>query len=308
MPVISVSDLRKSYTGRTAVNGISFEVQKGETFALLGPNGAGKTTTIEILEGYREADGGSVQVLGLDPQRDRMQLKLRTGLVLQTTALEPELTVLETVTAFRRLYPDPQDIARVLEAVNLNHLRDTRVGALSGGQKRRLEIALGIVGNPELLFLDEPTTGLDPEARRKIWSLIRRLNGEGCTILLSSHYMDEVQALADRMAIMVEGRIAAEGRPDELQAMHATHTTIRFDTQGRKLPDLPAKLRGVLHVEHGVAIIETSDPGPVLHELTGWALKNAVDLATLTVSRQSLEDIYLKLARRKPHAVAEAAE
>jgi ABC-2 type transport system ATP-binding protein len=308
MPVISVSQLRKAYTGRTAVNGISFDVHKGETFALLGPNGAGKTTTIEILEGYRKADSGSVRVLGLDPQTDRMALRLRTGLVLQTTALEPELSVAETVSAFRRLYPEPRDEGEVLEAVDLGHMKQTRVGALSGGQKRRLEIALGIIGRPELLFLDEPTTGLDPEARRKIWALISKLNQSGCTILLSSHYMDEVQALADRMIILVDGHIAAEGRPDELQAQHATHAVIRFDTQGRRLPALPDKLKQAVSIEHGVAIITTSDPAPMLHELTRWAMQTGVDLTSLTVSRQSLEEIYLKLASNRAAVIQEAAE
>ena len=296
MPVISVTDLRKNYTGRTAVDGISFSVRKGETFALLGPNGAGKTSTIEILEGYRKADGGTVKVLGLDPQADQMQLKLRTGLVLQSTALEPELTVLETISAFARLYPNPANIGNVLTSVNLNHMQDKRVGALSGGQKRRLEIALGIIGQPELLFLDEPTTGLDPAARRKIWALVRQLNTDGCTILLSSHYMDEVQALADRMAILVNGRIATEGRPDELQALHASHVTIRFDVQSRPLPELPSNMGSRLHIEHGMASLHTQDPVQALNELTGWALQHGLDLPALTVSRQSLEDIYLKLA------------
>lgn len=308
MPVISVSSLEKTYPGRKAVDGISFEVRKGETFALLGPNGAGKTTTIEILEGYRLADSGTVKVLGLDPQADRMELKQRTGLVLQTTALEPELTVAETADAFARLYACPRQPAEVLEAVDLSHMTRTRVGNLSGGQKRRLEIALGIVGSPELLFLDEPTTGLDPEARRKIWALIRDLNEGGCTILLSSHYMDEVQALADRMAIMVDGRIAAEGRPDELQAAHATHAVIRFDTGGRPLAGLPESIAINIHIEHGVAVLETDDPVPALNELTGWAMRHHVPLGSLSVSRQSLEDIYLKLASARQEAAREAAE
>lgn len=309
MPVISVADLTKTYPGRKAVNGISFEVRKGETFALLGPNGAGKTTTIEILEGYRHADSGTVKVLGLDPQSDRMELKQRTGLVLQTTALEPELTVAETIAAFARLYARPASQEEVLASVNLAHLKQIRVGNLSGGQKRRLEIALGIIGSPELLFLDEPTTGLDPEARRKIWTLIRRLNDAGCTILLSSHYMDEVKALADRMAIMVDGSIAAEGRPEELQTLHASHATIRFDTHGKPVTGLPESLARLVRVEHGVAIIDTPDPVPVLNELTGWAMKHKADLASLSVNRQSLEDIYLKLAGRHQETEArEAAE
>ena len=229
MPVISVSQLRKDYTGRTAVNGISFDVHKGETFALLGPNGAGKTTTIEILEGYRKADSGTVRVLGLDPQSDRMALKLRTGLVLQTTALEPELTVAETATAFRLLYPDPKDADDVLESVNLGHMKQTRVGALSGGQKRRLEIALGIIGKPELLFLDEPTTGLDPQARRNFWSLVEGIREEGATIVLTTHYMDEAQVLCDEIAIMDEGNIVKQGSPDALL----------FDRYGDTLINLP---------------------------------------------------------------------
>ena len=246
MSAISVSQLCKSYGGRQAVRELSFEVEKGETFALLGPNGAGKTTTIEILEGYRKLDSGTVRVLGLNPQTQGAELKRRTGLVLQTTALEPELTIKETITAFARLYRAPRNIDSVLVDVNLAHLQDNRVGNLSGGQKRRLEIALGIVGDPELVFLDEPTTGLDPEARRKIWTLIQRLNSNGCTIVLSSHYMDEVQALASHMAIMVDGHIAAEGRPRDLQRQHCTHATIRFDADAR-LPDSFPGGTGVHH-------------------------------------------------------------
>ncbi len=299
MSAISVSQLCKSYDGRQAVRDLSFEVQKGETFALLGPNGAGKTTTIEILEGYRKPDSGSISVLGLNPQTDGAELKRRIGLVLQTTALEPELTIKETITAFARLYVEPRDIGAVLIDVDLSHLQDNRVGNLSGGQKRRLEIALGIVGDPELVFLDEPTTGLDPEARRKIWTLIERLNNNGCTIVLSSHYMDEVQALASHMAIMVNGQIAAEGRPRDLQRQHCTHVTIRIDVGSKLPPDFPAKLVAVTTVRDGHAELVVEDPTPVLSTLTSWAQESGYDLSSISVTRQSLEDIYLQLVSQR---------
>ena len=299
MSAISVSQLCKSYDDRQAVNDLSFEVQKGETFALLGPNGAGKTTTIEILEGYRKADSGSISVLGLNPLQDAAELKRRICLVLQTTALEPELTILESLSAFARLYDTPRDIETVLQDVNLSHLRTNRVGNLSGGQKRRLEIALGIIGDPELLFLDEPTTGLDPEARRKIWTLIHGLAEGGCTIVLSSHYMDEVQALANRMAIMVNGQIAAEGRPLELQRRHCTQATIRFEV-GDKLPHgFPARLVAETAVNDGYAELVAEDPTHALSVLTGWAQDTGYDLSSISVVRQSLEDIYLQLVSQR---------
>jgi ABC-2 type transport system ATP-binding protein len=299
MSAISVSQLCKSYGGRQAVRELSFEVEKGETFALLGPNGAGKTTTIEILEGYRKLDSGTVRVLGLNPQTQGAELKRRTGLVLQTTALEPELTIKETITAFARLYRAPRNIDSVLVDVNLAHLQDNRVGNLSGGQKRRLEIALGIVGDPELVFLDEPTTGLDPEARRKIWTLIQRLNSNGCTIVLSSHYMDEVQALASHMAIMVDGHIAAEGRPRDLQRQHCTHATIRFDADARLPDSFPAELASITAFRDKNAELVVEDPVPVLNALISWARDSGYDLSSISVTRQSLEDIYLQLVSQR---------
>lgn len=299
MSAISVTHLCKSYDGRQAVRELSFEVQKGETFALLGPNGAGKTTTIEILEGYRKPDSGTVRVLGLNPQTHGPELKRRTGLVLQTTALEPELTIKETITAFARLYSAHRDINSVLVDVNLAHLQDNRVGNLSGGQKRRLEIALGIVGDPELVFLDEPTTGLDPEARRKIWTLIQRLNSNGCTIVLSSHYMDEVQALASHMAIMVDGHIAAEGRPSDLQRQHCTHATIRFDADAGLPDNFPAELASITAFRDNNAELVVEDPVPVLNALTTWAQDSGYDLSSISVTRQSLEDIYLQLVSQR---------
>ena len=296
MLAISVKNLLKSYDGKIAVNGISFDVKKGETFALLGPNGAGKTSTIEILEGYRKADSGDISVLGLVPQTNGGELRRRIGLVLQTTALEPELTISETLTAFARLYPAARDQNSVLLDVDLAHLKDTRVGNLSGGQKRRLEIALGIIGDPELVFLDEPTTGLDPEARRKIWTLIKRLNAGGCTIVLSSHYMDEVQALSNHMAIMVNGHIVAEGRPDDLQRTHCRHTTIRLDTNGTLPTDLPANLKKIANLKNGQLEIIVEDPTVALASLSHWASKGGNDLSSISVTPQSLEDIYLELA------------
>jgi len=292
MPVISVADLTKAYPGRKAVNGISFEVRKGETFALLGPNGAGKTTTIEILEGYRTADSGTVKVLGLDPQADRMELKQRTGLVLQTTALEPELTVAETLAAFARLYARPESQEKVLASVNLAHITRTRVGNLSGGQKRRLEIALGIIGSPELLFLDEPTTGFDPTARRRAWDLIASLRGHGTTILLTTHYMEEAQALADRVAVVASGRNVAEGTPSELIANEMAGL-IRFTLpDGIVLDELP--LPGA-SAEGSMAVLQTVDPVRDLSVLTAWALDRGVVLPDLTVVRPTLEDVYLRL-------------
>ena len=217
MSLIRVENLRKTYGDFVALDGISFHVDPGETFALLGPNGAGKTTTMEILEGYRRRDGGIATVAGLDPGKGSLQLRRRVGIVLQETALEPELTVRETVSAFARYYPKALPVGQALALVGLDRLAGRRVSSLSGGQKRRLEIALGVIGDPDVLFLDEPTTGLDPEARRRIWDLLAALNRAGKTIVLTSHYLDEVEKLANRLAILMNGRILATGGASELQ-------------------------------------------------------------------------------------------
>jgi ABC-2 type transport system ATP-binding protein len=302
-PAISVQGLTKSYGKVAALRGVSFEVRRGETYALLGPNGAGKTTTIEILEGYRHADGGTASVLGMDPARGGRRYRERIGIVLQSTALEPELTVAETVRAFARLYPRAIDVDEAIDMVDLDHGRKKRVKALSGGQQRRLEIALGVIGDPDLLFLDEPTTGLDPDARRKIWALIRSLNERGKTILLSSHYMEEVEELAHRLAIIVAGQVKAEGSPLELQTLHGSDATIRFRLcEPDRGAELPAGLRHAVEHEDGWSRITVADTTAALRELTTWAGRKKLQLGHLTVSRPTLEDIYLQLTAQQDEA------
>lgn len=298
MTPIRTENLTKSYGDKQAVSGLSIEVQAGETYALLGPNGAGKTTTIEILEGYRQRDGGNVEVLGFDPGVKSNDLRARIGIVLQSTALEPELTVAETVANFRSFYPKPHNVDEVLDLVDLMFAKSTRVKALSGGQQRRLEIGLGLIGDPDLVFLDEPTTGLDPDARRNIWNLVLELNAMGKTILLSSHYMDEVEALAHRIAVMVEGKIKAEGSPQTLRDQHGGYTEVRFYLGERALPEnFPKALRNIIHEERGWIIFEVPNPTPFLADLTNWAFKEQFELANLSVSQPSLEEIYLNLTR-----------
>ncbi|MGF7160569.1 ABC-2 type transport system ATP-binding protein [Rhodoligotrophos appendicifer] len=290
-----VEDLCKSYKGVSALRGISFSVERGATFALLGPNGAGKTTTIEILEGYRRRDSGNVAVLGIDPDTNNRRFREQIGIVLQSTALEPELTVLETVKAFSLLYPRPVEIPNLLERVDLASLQHKRVRTLSGGQKRRLDVALGLVGDPGVIFLDEPTTGLDPEARRKIWNLISDLASTGKTILLSSHHMEEVERLADRVAILLDGAIRAEGTTAELRDAFTGTTEIKFFLEGGYLPEhYPNPLRPITTFAKGWAAITVANPAPVLADLTNWAFRQRISLNYLTVQRPNLEDIYLK--------------
>lgn len=300
-PAILVHDLHKSYGRQPAVRGISFAVERGTTFALLGPNGAGKTTTIEILEGYRKRDAGTAKVLGQDPSRFRRSFRESIGVVLQHTALEPELTVLETVRAFARLYRQPLAPENVLGLVDLGNVRPKRVRALSGGQKRRLDIALALVGNPSVLFLDEPTSGLDPEARRRIWDLVVALNAHGKTILLSSHNMAEVCALADRIAILVDGVIRAEGAPSELRERFGAYTEIRFYLGSDSLPEsYPRALWPLTRLQRGWAILRVPNPVPVVADLANWAFRIQIPLAHLEVMRPTLEDIYLELTSSAP--------
>ncbi|NNF80156.1 MAG: ABC transporter ATP-binding protein [Rhizobiales bacterium] len=309
MTPIRIQNLTKNYAGKPAVAGVSFEVQAGETYALLGPNGAGKTTTIEILEGYRRRDGGEVEVLGADPGVQANGLRERIGIVLQSTALEPELTVEETVTNFRSFYPKPHSVGEVLELVDLVFASSTRVKALSGGQQRRLEIGLGLIGNPDLVFLDEPTTGLDPDARRNIWNLVLELNAMGKTILLSSHYMDEVEALAHRLAVMVDGQIKAEGSPQSLRDQHGAYTDVRFHLGERALPEsFPPALRKIIHTERGWVIFEVPNPTPFLADLTNWSFKEQFELPHLSVTQPSLEEIYLNLTRGRRGAARNAKQ
>jgi ABC-2 type transport system ATP-binding protein len=293
-PAIEVSGLRKTYGTLEAVGGIDLAVNTGEVFSLLGPNGAGKTTTVEILEGYRERNEGDVSVLGHDPAKGEQSFKSRIGIVLQETGIDPYLTVAETIDQYRDYYPHPRPLNEVIEVVGLQEKRDSRVSKLSGGQKRRLDVGIGLAGDPELLFLDEPTTGFDPGARRNAWSMIQNLQSLGKTIFLTTHYMDEAQNLADRVAIIVGGKIVAEGPPEELGAELGDKTHISF-----RLPDgapqLPQQLTAGGRVDGHIVELYPGDPVRALHELTSWALEHNVDLHGLTVARSSLEDVYLQL-------------
>jgi len=273
---IRVRDLRKSYGPVEAVRGISFEVGRGEVFGLLGPNGAGKTSTVEILEGYRERTGGDVEVLGFDPQRGQRELKQRVGIVLQSVGFYPRATVRESVTQMAGFYPHPRDVGETIALVGLDGKEDQRANRLSGGQQRRLDLALALVGDPEVIFLDEPTTGFDPAARRAAWEVIRSLRELGKTLLLTTHYLDEAQALADRVAIVKDGRIVAEGPPSELRPGAASYR-VSYLSGGRR-------------VEH-----RTEDPTELLHRLTRDAMARGERLDGLEVARPTLEEVYLEL-------------
>ncbi len=297
MPAISVKDLRKSYGELPAVDSVSFRVERGEVFALLGPNGAGKTTTIEILEGFLHRDGGDVQVLGIDPGHRRQQRWLRTriGVVLQELAVEPFFTVRQVLERNSGFYPAPRPVEEVIELVGLSEKAGTKIKRLSGGQQRRLDIGLGIIGNPELLFLDEPTTGLDPAARRTTWDLIRTLASDGTTVVLSSHYMDEVEALAQGVAVLARGRVVATGSPSSIGGRDRGQVTIRFtlpdDVRPADLPVAPS------HLDGNVVEISTNDELVVLAQIVNWALEGRRALPGLSVTRVTLEDVYLDLTR-----------
>jgi ABC-2 type transport system ATP-binding protein len=277
---IEVSGLKKSYGGREVLHGVGFRVEAGEVFALLGPNGAGKTTTVEILEGYRGRDEGTVQVLGTDPARAGSAFRERIGIVLQSSAVYPLLSVREILELFAGYYERARDVSEVIELVGLGEKREARVRTLSGGQLRRLDLALALVGDPELIFLDEPTTGFDPAARRQAWETIRDLRALGKSILLTTHYMEEAQTLADRLAILRDGRIVATGSPRELLS-GAAGVEIRYRRDGEEL------------------VIATDEPTRVLHELTGQALAEGFELEDIEVRRRSLEDLYLELTREE---------
>jgi ABC-2 type transport system ATP-binding protein len=275
-PAIQVSGLRKSYGGLEAVRGIDFEVQRGEVFGLLGPNGAGKTTTVEILEGYRDRTAGEVAVLGFDPGERPRALRAKVGIVLQSTGIYRHIRVREAVAHFAAMYPHPRDVDEVIAVTGLEGKESAMTRTLSGGQLRRLDLALALVGDPEVIFLDEPTTGFDPAARRNAWETIRSLKRLGKTVLLTTHYLDEAQALADRVAIIKDGRIAVEGAPLELGASSTYRVAYR-------------------NGDGSLVERETDDPTTLLHELTGQALARGERLEGLMVSRPSLEDVYLEL-------------
>ena len=293
---ISVDGLRKSFGDREVVRGVSFAVAPGECVGLLGHNGAGKTTTIEILEGYLARDGGQVSVLGTDPADPDAAWRRRIGIVLQDMEVFPTLTVAESLQMFADLYPAPRAVGDMLELVDLGRLASTRVGRLSGGEKRRLDVALGLIGDPELLFLDEPTTGLDPSARRDVWELVGNLTGSGVTIVLTTHYMDEAQTLADRLVILADGVVAAEGTFDELVERLGDTTTISF-----RVPDsvptaaIGQHLDGVVRVDGDRVEMATANPQRDLQRLLRWAEEHRIGLEHLSVQRSSLEDLFLSI-------------
>ena len=291
-PAIRIRDLRKSYGDLIALRGIDLEVARGEVFALLGPNGAGKTTAVEICEGHRDRDGGEVSVLGHDPRHHERRLRERIGIVLQSTGVDPYLTVRETVQLFAGYYPRRRAVDEVIELVGLTEAAGQKVAQLSGGQRRRVDLAVGLAGDPELLFLDEPTTGFDPAARRQAWETIRGLRRLGTTIVLTTHYLDEAQVLADRVAIIADGRIVASGTPDTLGARGDAPSQVRVRLAGGIEP--PA-LPGLQPADGHGHLIVTTEPTRALHDLTGWALERGVALEQLEVSRPTLEDVYLEL-------------
>jgi ABC-2 type transport system ATP-binding protein len=278
---VAVRGLRRSYRDVVAVDGIDLDIARGEVFALLGPNGAGKTTTVEILEGFRHRDGGTVAVLGHDPARTSRAWRARIGIVLQLASKGPELTVLEMVRHFAEFYPQARAPEEAVDLVGLTAKARSRIGKLSGGQTRRLDVALGIVGRPELLFLDEPTTGFDPEARRQFWELIRRLRGDGTTIVLTTHYLDEAEALADRIAVIAAGRIVASGEPASLGGRAAAAARVSWHAR-----------------DAGPTTVETATPTRLVAEL---AREFGGEIPGLTVTRPTLEDIYLELIAEVGH-------
>ncbi|MEO5840035.1 MAG: ABC transporter ATP-binding protein [Acidimicrobiales bacterium] len=289
---IAVHDLRKSYDEVEAVCGIDFTVAEGEVVALLGPNGAGKTTTIEILEGFRHRTSGDVQVLGVDPADGGSDFRQHLGIVLQSCGIDPYLTVSEVIQMHRDYYRRQRDVDEVIALVGLTEKRDTRVKLLSGGQQRRLDVALGLIGDPDLLFLDEPTTGFDPGARRQAWEIVRNLRSLGKTVLLTTHYMDEAQNLADRVIVIARGTIVAEGPPETIGGRAHAATVIEFSAPARFSSTLP--LTPVRH-DGTTFTIESADTTRDLHRLTTWALDAGIALEGLTVSKPSLEDVYLQL-------------
>ena len=294
-PVISISGLQMSYGEVEAVRGIDLEVDAGEIFAFLGPNGAGKTTTVEILEGYRKRTGGEVEVLGEDPERAGSEWRERIGIVLQSDKLDPYLTVRESLELYAGYYRAPRPVDEVIDLVGLGGKSDQRASRLSGGQQRRLDVGIALVGDPELLFLDEPTTGFDPSARRQAWEVIGGLRDLGKTVFLTTHYMDEAQRLADRVTIISRGEIVARGTPEDLGDRENQPTRVSFKLpSGVSLAELPVEAPSAPGA-NGVATFQTMAPVRALHDLTSWALERNVELEGLEVSRPSLEDIYLEL-------------
>lgn len=287
----------KSYGDTHAVDGVSFSVTAGEVFAILGPNGAGKSTTVEILEGHRRRDGGTVSVLGVDPDTGGRAFRDRIGIVLQQAGVDNQLTVRETLDLYSTAYTRRRPVEEVAQLVELTDKLDDRISRLSGGQRRRVDVALGIIGSPMLLFLDEPTTGFDPAARRRSWELVRSMRDEGTTVVLTTHYLEEAEELADRLIVMAGGRIVAEGTPEQLREQANTESVIRFG-----LPQVDAPLSGLLEPLHGAASgrdrrieITTARPTADLAHITSWAIGHGIELDGLVVESITLEDVYLRL-------------
>lgn len=304
MSVIEVSGLTKSYGSIDAVKGIDFSVDEGEVFTFLGPNGAGKTTTVEILEGFRSRSSGDVSVMGFDPGRGEIAMKSRMGIVLQSCGIQEELTVAEVLDLYGSYYPKRLEVDAVIDLVELGEKRDTRIKKLSGGQQRRVDLAVGLIGDPDLIFLDEPTTGFDPAARRNAWAMVKNLCALGKTVFLTTHYMDEAQELADRIAVISNGEIVASGTPDDIGGRAVAATVIKIpDASG--LGDLPA-FGGTVVKREPILEIETTSPTEILNKLTGWALERGIELRGMSVAQPSLEDVYLDLvgeAGDEPHEV-----
>jgi ABC-2 type transport system ATP-binding protein len=308
-PAIEVEGLRRSYGELEAVAGISFTVAHGEVFCLLGPNGAGKTTTVEILEGYRRRSGGEVRVLGIDPATGARELRERVGIVLQSCGVQEELSVAELLEMYGSYYTRRRSVDEVLTIAGLVEKAGERARKLSGGQRRRLDLALALVGDPDLIFLDEPTTGFDPQARRAAWAAIHQLRELGTTIFLTTHFMDEAQTLADRVAIMRGGELVALGSPLELGGRDVRAAEIRFSLPpGVTLGQLPILAGGEpVMADAGTVLVRTSAPVAAAHALTGWAIESGVALRGFSVSQPTLEDIYLELTGSSPqHAITEA--
>jgi ABC-2 type transport system ATP-binding protein len=295
-PVVSVRGLQKRYGQVEAVAGIDLEVERGEIFAFLGPNGAGKTTTVEILEGFRERTAGEVTVLGVDPANADEEWRNRVGAVLQESNAEPGLTVRESLQLYSGYYLQPRDIDETIALVGLDGKADTLAPQLSGGQRRRLDVALALIGDPELIFLDEPTTGFDPSARRTAWHVIDGLRDLGKTVFLTTHYMDEADQLADRIAVIAGGRIVAEGTPGTLGGRDSMAATIRFTLPaGTGADDLPPQLRSLVAADDGHVTLATDTPLVHVGALAGWAQGRGIDLPDLDVRRPTLEEVYLEL-------------
>jgi ABC-2 type transport system ATP-binding protein len=295
-PAIEVAGLRRAYGEVEAVRGVSFEVATGEVFCLLGPNGAGKTTTIEILEGYRTRDAGEVRVLGMDPAGSQRELRERVGIVLQQTGVQGDLTVAELVEMYGRYYVRRRPVDELIDLVGLAQKRNVQAKKLSGGQRRRLDLALALVGDPDLIFLDEPTTGFDPAARRQAWSTIRSLCELGKTVFLTTHFMDEAQSLASRVAVMRAGEIIADGPPDEIGGRDLRPAEIRFALRaGWSLGDLPEVPMCERRIDGDRVLIATTEPVPAVQRITTWAIERGVGLERFAVMQPTLEDIYLEL-------------